>query len=549
MNEVTKITIPELYKMWQKVKKDAQGAAKKKKKEDAFTELMKEFGSRLETLLKEFAESYPNSGKMKEKRNKSLDEIKKYKKKIVDYSKSKKLEKDVLVILDDGLRDIEYKMDASLSLVQSAVESGGDVAMKQAIKASKKTKFSPLILFQHDDLSDVVMKMKPKAKTVFEIEKLEIEAILDDEKILQKIGDGDPYIAQKCKDAGNFKQLVTDIANAYEKAANSIAKDPTSADKAKQVFSDEVTRATQNACERAAGELNRLEGVRVNYRNYKIESRVKLGATVAGTGIGVASLALSPFTGGASVVAVIGVAKGLRSTFDQTKDLRSEAEQVANRISENLYHLNSQYENLSRNNIGADQVLRTTINALLPGSLNTIKGLSKDCDLLDKKIEGLEMAARNTSRKLDTLLKLPKALDNENEKWTKRNEGKIWGRLRTSLNALKKKNQNTPNDVKEIIERIMEYNSRVEKARKEHGVLAKQVKILSDQEPTGAKFAEVFVELSASVAFLAVGWKGAVGLEEAADKALNYSGNLIATLEGVEAACNNVQEELDNQRR
>lgn len=543
------VSDPPLRKYWVEIKKTAGVKAKAKKQDKAYVEFCKQFNLDLGPSLKKWPGYYPNLGKMATERTKIELTITKYLKFVKDGKAA--LDKSVLIALKSGLNTLKDQLANRTAIAESALMGNEDLALKQAIKESKKKPLKPVVVFNSTDLSSTIMKMVPKGADYAIINELKIQVILADDKVLKKVDDNDGNMAEKIKNAADFAQLKKDIAVGYHKAAAAIKANPDAFNQANSAFESAVQTAIQAATGRASEELNRLADVKVEYRNYRIISGVKLGATIAATTAGVASLAMAPFTGPAMVISAAGVLKGAKVIGDQIADLSMSAEEMIRELQADVKGLNKRYSEWKGSQIGGAEVASTLVNALAPTIFPTIKRCASHADTIVSKINGIETKAGALSVQLNKTLDAQTSADSDIKKWIKDNKKAIDNSVQKSAVKLLQILAGNQTKVTGLIEKISTMNTQVTKARADHKRLDTQIKALSAREPTIAKFAEVLVEIGASVTFLAsanVGWPDAYKLTEGAKAVSDMIGNVVGSLDGAVGAAEEMKGFIDDLR-
>lgn len=549
MSTPAEIADPDMRKAWKDVKKAAEKKATAKRQDSAYKALAKKFDLDLGPSLKKWPGSYPNLGEMRTKKGKIDQTIAKYERFVKDAKGS--LDRTVWTLISSGLTAARDQLETRLAIAVSLLEQDEDLALSQAIKESKKKPLKPVVVFKHPDLSEEIMKMAPKARAFVEIEKLEVEVILSDDKILKQVDDQDGDMAQKIKDAAKFDQLKKDIAVAYLKAAKTVKADDSAFNRANTVFENDFETAVQSAVDRAGNEMYRLASVRSEYRNYRIKAGAKLTMTVVGTIAGGASLALAPFTGPAMVISALGVLRGAVAIGDQIADLSMSAEELIRELKADVKNLTSRYRDWKGSQIGGTEVGVTLVNAILPTFFTTIKRCASHCGTIGSKINGIETQAGNASIKLNQALDAQQTVQTQVGKWVKANKTHINGQLKTSVKKLLVALKTNEQKVDGLIEQIGNLNDRVRKARTDQQKLNRAIQALSAKEPTAAKFAEVFIEIGSSVGFLVsanVGWPDAYNIAESAKAVVDGIGNAVGSLDGAVAAAEEVKGQFDDIR-
>jgi len=530
-------------------KKAAGIKAKSKKQDKAYAEFCKQFNLDLGPSLKKWPGHYPNLGKMATERTKIELTITKYLKFVKDGKAT--LDKTVLAVLKGGLISLKEQLANRTAIAESALMGNEELALQQAIKESKKTPLKPVVVFNSTDLSGTIMQMVPKGAAYATINELKIQVILAGDKVLKSVDDNDGNMAEKIKNAADFAQLKKDIAVGYHKAAAAIKANPDAFNQANSAFEGAVQTAIQAATGRASEEMNRLAGIKVEYRNYRIISGVKLGATIAATTAGVASLAMAPFTGPAMVISAAGVLKGAKVIGDQIADLSMSAEEMIRALQTEVKGLNKRYSEWKGSQIGGAEVASTLVNALAPTIFPTIKRCASHADTVVSKINGIETKTGALSVQLNKTLDAKTAADSAIKSWIKDNKKAIDSSVQKSAVKLLKTMAENQSKVAALIDKIGTMNTQVTKARADHKKLDTQIKALSAREPTIAKFAEVMVEIGASVTFLAsanVGWPDAYNITEGAKAVSDMIGNVVGSLDGAVGAAEEMKGFIDDLR-
>ena len=107
--------------------------------------------------------------------------------------------------------------------------------------------------------------------------------------------------------------------------------------------------------------------------------------------------------------------------------------------------------------------------------------------------------------------------------------------------------------VGDLIDKVIQLNQRVKRARADHRRLSADLKKLSGKEPTWAKVGEVLIDTSANVAFLVsanVSWPDAYQIAESTKAIIDVIGNVAGSLDGakslIEDAIDVIEESAKN---
>jgi len=105
--------------------------------------------------------------------------------------------------------------------------------------------------------------------------------------------------------------------------------------------------------------------------------------------------------------------------------------------------------------------------------------------------------------------------------------------------------------VAKLITKITKLNSDVNAARKDNAELKEKVDALTASEPTIFKFAEVFVEIGVSVAFLAsanIGWPDAYPIMETSKAVTDMISNVVGSMDCAYSAAMEMKGFVDDLR-
>jgi hypothetical protein len=545
------LTDAKLRAKWKDAKTAAAKKAKEKKQEALYKGLDEKSTEDFGPLLDKWAKAWPDLGKMGQQKSVILQKSKNYKA-YVAKAKKAGLHDDVAKLLKNALDYIDTRLDELMDEAVVALNEDEDLALKQAIKASKKT-VKPIVVFKHPDLSKIVMSKAPDAAQVVPIESpMPIEIVLADSKALNSLDDKDGNAAEKIKNAADFKTLVKDIIAAYRNAAKMLAKNPDEHARANSKFNADVDSAVEAAVGRAAVEVNKICEVRTSYRNYRIKSGVKLGVTILGTAAGGASLALAPFTGPAMVISAIGVMRGAASIGDQIADLSASAEDLIREVQGDVKKLQTRYETWSKNQVGAAESGTTALNAFLPTVVNTIDRCKSHCDTILDKINGIDTKADKMSIKLNDTLDAQTKAKKAIEAWQKKHKDEINAKLDKEITKLLTGLKANEKKVAKLIGDVTTLNERVVKATADQKKLAGFIADLKSKQATWSKVANVGIEAASGVTFLVaanVGWPDAYNIATTAKAITDMTGNVVGTLTELESDASNVRDLVEEVKR
>ncbi len=523
------LTEPDLRATWSAAKKAAEKKAKTKKQDKIYGPLKKQFSQDLGPQLKKWPNEYPNIGAMDTKLAPITRVIAQYKKLIVA---EKKLDRSVKSTLTSALDEISTALDERLEKAKELILGDEDLAMKQAIKESKNP-VTPIEILSHPDISSLVMA-KATSSDAVKIAPFKLQILLTDDEALTKLSADDGNARYRMQDAANFDQVITEIAGFLSKLDKAVAANPDKFDAADKKFAAGVEKILKDATDRSSDELHRLVGVRVQYRNYKIKSGVKLTLAIAGTVGGAISLGLAPFAP-VMLVNAVGVIKGAVAIGEEIGKLSLTAEEMANSLRKDVDGLVERYKGWPGFDVGSVEVGVTLVNAITPTFFKTISSCGDDLGRLDAKIAGLEVQASDLSVKLNEILDEQTKFETYLKGWLKKSKTGISPEIKFAIVALKTQLKSNRGAVMAMIEKITSLNGRVDNTRGDLKDFAGKVAMLSTKEPTLAKFAEVFINTSANVGFLVsgnVGWEDAYKIAESTKAVTDMIGNVSGSVDG-----------------
>ncbi len=359
---------PSLRKKWSSAKSTAEKAAKKAGKNEmkAYKAMAKAFKADLGPALDDWVKAYPDYPAMEVQKKKIDGAVKKYAK----------------AIEDGGLGDIGTTLAVSLGEVASDLEGRHkklkdeiDADLGRGLRESLTKQIPPVVVFKTPDIGAQVQRAL-KTKTLVVSGKVPVEVILSDAKLLSKIPADldDADLAAKIVEAGNFSQVVTDIATAIDSFGAQIDKGKLTVDEAEQALDAVLVDAVDSARDRAAAEAGRVLSLKGDVRWIRVKRTGNLVLTGVGIAAGITGLALTPLTFGVSTVAGgIGVLQAAIKMGNQIYEAAAEAEELVADLAGRIKTLAEAYEGWSKDQVGASETAKTAANTLLPTDLQTIK--------------------------------------------------------------------------------------------------------------------------------------------------------------------------------
>lgn len=503
---------PSLHEVWKNAKKTAEAMAKTAKRTKPFEAMMEEMGKlKFGPELDNYAPLYPDWSKMEAQKTKIEGILEKYKKTVSEQLKAiaaKKVDmpKDIPNRLMKALNEIEEALNTQAASAKSAIESDPELGVKLSKEMAKSGGIlTPIVVLQHPDIAKLVVAKLGADADIIKPTKLPIEVILSDTKLLSKMTET-PDLRTKVVEEAGFSTVVDEIAEAYAEAAAIIKKDPKQADAQKAAVQKRTEVIVQAAATRGAEELARITKVRTDYKMYQIKCTAEVALAVGALAAGIVSLAAGPFTGGASVIlGCISLAKGAVELGTKLGKLSLEAEDFAGRLAGRISTLLERYEKAGGAKVGASEMAVNALNAVFSTTFKTISECGSDNEQLGQKINGLEVAAGDTSTKLNKNLEEQDKFLQYMRKWEQESAKVLTPKQAKAVEKLIDALDSNARSVNQLIESVINYNARVKKMRTSHKSLTQLFQTLSAKEPNWAKFGEVVIKFIVGVGFTVAG--------------------------------------------
>jgi hypothetical protein len=291
----------------------------------------------------------------------------------------------------------------------------------------KKTPVTEVVVFAHPNLVNVLTnKAQLEALGLEELPlEVKIDANSGGKKVLERLAQAEdlPYVLMQIKDAGDFGALVRQVDTLVAK----MAKDTRPVGPRTAAFNAEFEDICKEAANRALTSVKHFHDVKYDYGSYQVKSGVKLTLAVSGVAVGIAGLASTPFTGGASgVLGIIGVIKGGLATVEQVVNLVREAEGINKDLVKMLEELESRYAHgvlvITANELTIETVAAavsfplSVVSAFTP-VFATLKQCKEKLDLMTAKTNGLEVDTQLASKSINYALKGVNKLEKQLGVW------------------------------------------------------------------------------------------------------------------------------------
>jgi hypothetical protein len=276
------------------------------------------------------------------------------------------------------------------------------------------------------------------------------------------------------------------------------------------------------------------------YRTYQIRAGLKMGASITGLAVSVATTATTGWTGVGTIAGVIGMIKSVAAIGSQIYDLWKEATEVGNEVDEIIKTLIKRYQDESKNLVGAKELGAKAVSELTGYQMDSIPKAEDKLKLFNNKLKGLHVTAVGSGADLKACLTEYDAL--------KKKLSKLVGALENAPKARQavekvqkiilehEKSINTL--IKLIAGRMETYKTGTESAAQ----YDEAIKILNGQVAEWSKITQKY-------AVPLLGLVGAADLQSAIEKSIGAAAQIgAAALEAEEAleTANNAKEIVGN---
>jgi hypothetical protein len=492
----TTLVTPPLRPIWSAAKKTAEAKAKELKEDAKFADLAKRMKDSLGPDLEAWPKDYPKFDKLKTNKTKIDTTIHNYSETL----KNAPVNANVKKPLTDALAKIKKAMDERLVEAKEHIDSD----LKLGIKESQKKQHTPLIIF-NQDIAKQVNEKAPKAN--LEAEKLLLEVILSDDKVLKNIPEGldDPVLAKELREAANFHLVIEQLAKLMTDCGASVKSDK-DVPAAEHKFEQGMDKIIEECLNRTAKPVFELTGVRSDYKMYKIKQAASLGASIAGAVGGVVGLAITPFTGGAStILGIISLINAGITIGRQLATLSEEAEGLINRVAVDINTLNKQYESASKTLVGVGEMGKTLVNSTFGPALTTIKGCKGDCDTVTDKINGLTVKTHDEAQDLGKMLTEQSKLQKQLSEFERISKPQLEPAEIQKFTLIDKAVDASAKSVEKLIKDIETLDKRVATCKVSHKILAGALGQIAAKEPTWAQVGEILISAVVAAGFMVGG--------------------------------------------
>lgn len=356
---------------------------------------------------------------------------------------------------------------------------------------------------------------------------LPVNILVDLSGVTLQSGDGD--LLQLLRDAADVDGTVIPAINeAWQAASNHLntetAKFNDLSDKTGSTLIKDAWAKVENdlkaAIEGAFGSAqtraqNALEAklqVRADAAKYEREVTFQIVMGVAGTVGGAISIATAPFSGPASVIGAIALAKSVSDTVVAINNARQDAETFMFAISTKIETLYSQYgSEISTVDELKDSAL-VTVKGLLPLSwVDTFDSIKTDLNTtLYGKITRVDVSCSKAYIKVNEILDSSEIVNEALGNWLKNNEAIIKGdndkkAFHPTLLRLAKQISDTYKETFKGMLKVVELTNRVKRLWKDYYTVRDQFKEIDENRSTAAQVYNVISNLTTAGMFIGVG--------------------------------------------
>ncbi len=380
-------------------------------------------------------------------------------------------------------------------------------------KLRRKNAPTQWVVLEHPDIGPLIeAKIGKEAAETLNLGPVPVSVTITDKQILVHLASAKdmPNVIQKVIDAADWDAVVDTVAEACRDGAEIINDDPANYKSAQDLIGEALEEALQEATDRALRQTDHFRQIKKDYKKYKVVAAVKVSVSVVGILAGVAGLALSPFTFGAStVLGCIALWRSAIQLGDQIGKLSMEAEQTGGFIAEQVITMLDAYEDKAKTVVGLGEVAKEMAKILMPTDLiPTIKGVRNMLGVFHDKTNGLEIRSNKVSQILsqttDAELAATRAfqqfLDENSDALTPKEKKKV-GEIMDQIPLLRQQTD-------QLIREVRHLNSRVQHCRDFHETLSAVYEALSAKNPTWAVVVNELIPIATDIGLIAGGGIG-----------------------------------------
>ena len=496
------INTPPLRPAWKVAKDKSEKLAEKSAPDKPkYAKLDKSFDDKFGPQLDDWFKPWPNLTKVVENKEKLDKVIADYKKKIREANLTAPVAKPMV----DALKDIETTLDERLAKASTAIQFN----VSAGLKASKATPdIRPIRIFQGQDGAKTVNGKLKAAKGVLELDRFDLEIILDDPKILESVpSEGREYssLTQEMYDAADYDKITSELASAMDALALTVHSEADRA-KAEAKVLAQIDKILDDAADRASVPFTTLTKAKINHTKYKFKKGATIGIMVVGIAASISALATAPFSGGAhGVVAVAGLLKTARGLYVVIEGLARSVEAQADLVAHEVEKLSDKYKEASSGKVGASEMRTALVNAFWPEATKSISDCKGHCGDLKSRVAGLIVECNTGSTQLEEALKEQRKATAELATFEKSAKQTLDVKELKRVVKLIEKDEETGKEIVKLFERTASLLTRAKTQTVRFLELDKAVTALAAKEPTWAVIGEIFIKASVSAGFIAGG--------------------------------------------
>src|ERR1051325_2736425 len=129
------------------------------------------------------------------------------------------------------------------------------------------------------------------------------------------------------------------------------------------------------------------------YRAYQLKAAVKMGASITGVAVSVATTATTGWTGIGTIIGIIGIIKSVAAVGLQIYELWQEAAEVGKEVDEILKLLIANYKEATKNEVGVAELGAAAVKQLTGYQLDSIPKAEDKLKTYNSKLQGLHVSA------------------------------------------------------------------------------------------------------------------------------------------------------------
>ena len=526
----------DLHKLWSKAKKDGEAVAKKGGKPElkTFQTLTKAMKSDLGPSIDKWVKAFGDRRTMEGHESSVTSAIGDYQTMVTKAMGKGVKVKDApasLRALAEALDDLQEKFAGDVAAAREQLGSDMDRAVDDSITMQKKDLRPIQIVVSPDIVPALQAELKKRKVTDLEVSgSFDVEITIGDTKLLEALygRDENAVILVNTQEAAKLDLIVSQTADAVQAIEADLVSGKITEDSAAK----QVVAAAEAAIDAGLRRAEKALETELKVRGKVIKTRAKTTASiviqVTAIAGGIAGIAVTPFTGGASTV--IGLALLARSSAalgKQIGEMLVEVEPMLTSIESGIFKLAKEYQikfdekeqekkSLSGNQIALREWGRHSVNAVLgSGYINNLTKLNDDAGTSSDKINEIHKTAQDLGAEVPKILDKQTEFDRQLQQWKSDNAaalGQLDSASKKKTEKLEKELDKVFKNTNELLEKVVATQQRREEAATRLAMIRKGLGLMRGKAAAWLDFAEAGTTFFVEAGFIVGGnVSGALG--------------------------------------